>query len=186
MDDIFKRAHEFVAQWEGGLDDDPRDPGGITKYGVCLSFLKDFYKRRASFLGAIGILGPVTRETIKSLTKQQAENIFYEEFWSGNHCKEIASTSPRLAMVLYDTSVNMGSDAAAKLLQRAVGAKEDGVIGPKTLAAVRDSGDFMAAAAMLEFRKNRYLQIVDARPASKCFLKGWLNRCNALAVEVSK
>ncbi len=182
----FEQAHDFVAKWEGGLDDDPRDPGGITKYGVCINFLRDFAKRNPTFCGSVGVVGPVTRDTIKGLTKDQARRIFKYEFWDGNHCPDVEKSSPRLAVVLYDTGVNMGKGAAAKLLQRAVGVKEDGIIGPKTLAAVRDSGDFMASAAMLEYRKNRYLQIVDSRPTSKCFLKGWLNRCNALALEISK
>lgn len=186
MGDVFEKAHAFVAKWEGGLDDDPRDPGGITHWGVCISFLRDFAKQNASFLGSIGVIGPVTADTIRNLTKEQAKKIFRFEFWDHNHCEEIAKTSPRLAEAFYDTSVNMGKVAAAKLLQTAVGAKSDGIIGPKTLQAVRDTGDFMAAAALIELRKNRYLQIVDKRPTSKCFLKGWLNRCNALALEVSK
>lgn len=185
-DSVFDKAHAFVAHWEGGLDDDPRDPGGITHWGVCLSFLKDFYRRHADFLGSIGVMGPVTRETIKTLRKEQAKQIFRFEFWDRNHCEDIAKTSPRLATAFYDTSVNMGKEAAAKLLQTAVGAKADGIIGPKTMQAVREMGDFMAAAALIELRKNRYLQIVDKRPTSKCFLQGWFNRCSALAVEVSK
>lgn len=186
MGDVFDKAHAFVQKWEGGLDDDPRDPGGITHWGVCIRFLKDFYKQHADYLSSIGVLGPITGDTIRQLTKEQAKKIFRFEFWDGNHCEDIAKGSPRLATVFYDTSVNMGKVAAAKLLQGAVGAKADGVIGPKTMQAVKETGDFMAAAGMIELRKNRYLQIVDKRPQSKCFLKGWFNRCSALAVEVSK
>ena len=39
--DVFEVAHTFTAHWEGGLDDDPRDPGGITHWGVCLRFLQE-------------------------------------------------------------------------------------------------------------------------------------------------
>ena len=34
MVDKFDLAYKFVADWEGGLTDDPADRGGITHYGV--------------------------------------------------------------------------------------------------------------------------------------------------------
>lgn len=38
--DAFEKAHEFTARWEGGYIEHANDPGGATKYGISLRFLK--------------------------------------------------------------------------------------------------------------------------------------------------
>lgn len=179
MKDIFEQAHAFVAHWEGGLDDDPDDPGGITKYGVCIRFLKDLHRRNASFLGSIGIIGPITKETIRELTREQAKKIFRFEFWPDDFAA-MSINHPRMAFAAYDTAVNMGMDYARKLVQRAVGTVADGKWGPKTRAAIVEASDLIGFDSMLEIRRSRYHEIAEKRPASKKFLRGWLNRANAL------
>jgi hypothetical protein len=37
----FERAMSFTGKWEGGFVNDPKDPGGATKYGISLRFLRD-------------------------------------------------------------------------------------------------------------------------------------------------
>ncbi len=39
MNEAFALAHEFTAQWEGGLSNHPQDVGGITQYGVSYAWL---------------------------------------------------------------------------------------------------------------------------------------------------
>ena len=185
MVDVFEQAHAFVARWEGGLDDDPRDPGGITHWGVCKRFLTDFYRRQASFLGSIGVMGPITRQTIIDLTKGQAKKILKKEFWIPAF-EEISKTHPRIAMCAYDAAVNIGIKPSVMILQQAVGADADGIIGPKTMAAVRGSSDILAACGMLEMRKAYYADIVSRHPERECFSQGWINRVNALAKEVGR
>ena len=122
--DVFEKAYEFAARWEGGLDDDPDDPGGITHYGVSINALKDLYRRNASFLGSIGILGPITRQTIIDLTPEQAKKIFKREYWPAGF-ETLAETHPRMAFAAFDTALNMGESYARKLVQTAVSSNQE-------------------------------------------------------------
>lgn len=185
MEDVFEKAHAFVAHWEGGLDDDPRDPGGITHWGVCLRFLQDFARRHGDFLASMGVVLPVDRVTIVDLRKDQAKKILKKEFWIPQF-EEISKTHPRIAMCAYDAAVNIGIKPSVRILQQAVGADADGIIGPKTMAAVRGSSDILAACGMLEMRKTYYSDIVERKPWQSCFFNGWINRVNALAKEVGR
>lgn len=183
--DVFEKAYEFAARWEGGLDDDPDDPGGITKYGVSINALKDLYRRNASFLGSIGILGPITRQTIIDLTHEQAKRIFKREYWPAGF-QTLAETHPRMAFAAFDTALNMGESYAHRLVQTAVGTPADGIWGQKTWKAIDAASDVLAVCSMIEIRKARYAEIAENRPASKKYLNGWLNRANALAKAVSE
>ena len=89
-------------------------------------------------------------------------------------------------MVHFDTAVNMGTVRAAKILQEAVGAKPDGKIGPKTRQAVKTQCDISALDVMTRYcniRERVYRWIAANRDGADVFLKGWMNRLNALRVE---
>lgn len=177
----FDECHVFVVRWEGGLDDHPSDPGGVTKYGVCIRFLKDFAEREPELLRGIGIEKPITRQTILDLYKAQAKEIFYHEFWLGNRLEDLALTHPNCAFVVYDTAVNMGSAYAKKLLQQAIGGLVvDGVWGRKTWAAIDTAKDKATALKMITLRKERYKYLAEKNQKLSVFLKGWLNRANDL------
>ena len=183
--DVFERAYAFAARWEGGLDDDPDDPGGVTKYGVSIKALKDMYRRSASFLGSIGVLGPITRQTIIDLTPEQAKLIFKREYWPAGF-ETLAETHPKMAFAAFDTALNMGMEYTRRLVQTAVGTTADGLWGPKTWKAIKEASDVLAVCSMIEMRKVRYAEIAEHRPASRKYLQGWLNRANALAKAVSE
>lgn len=179
----FQKAHAFTAKWEGGLSDHPSDPGGLTKYGVCIVFLKDFAKSESAFLKDICVKLPVTDDTIRQLTKDQAAFIFKRAFWDKVKCGDLPL---RPAVLLYDMAVNHGAKTAVKLCQRGVNAVfgkgtlvEDGLMGPKTRDAL--SKDTLALAlAIIQKRRDYYQAIVANNPSRKVFLKGWLNRANDL------
>lgn len=175
----FKRAHAFVKKWEGGFDDHPADPGGVTNYGVSLAYLRD-HKLIDGDLNGDGV---IDRKDILAMTPEKAAELFKKDFWDSNNLDTVPD---RVAIVAYDTGVNMGVGYARKLVQQALGVTVDGVWGPKTRAALSACSDLITAQNMIELRQERYLGIVSKRPASRVFLKGWLNRLAALRVEVSK
>lgn len=74
MDDVFEKAHEFVQRWEGGYCDDAGDPGGATKYGVSLRFL------RSEGYDIDGD-GDVDVDDVKAVTKAKARELFRKHFW---------------------------------------------------------------------------------------------------------
>lgn len=180
--DKFETAHTFTGKWEKGLVDHPSDPGGITKNGISLRFLQDYAKINGEWLKSIGIILPVSAESIKKLTETQEKLIFKKAFWEPLQ----PDTLPMLTvMAYYDASVNTGKGQATKFLQSAcnsfaqVAISVDGLAGPKTKEAVIKIGktsDKSLALLSVEFREAFYRGLVDRKPSNSVFLKGWLNR----------
>ncbi len=191
----FDRAVEVVLQHEGGLVDDPDDPGGITNHGISLRFLRRV--RPGARLGEASRLGEafggaraggarVGPEDVRNLTRSEAIELYRRHFW---HRYGYASLwDQRVATKVFDLSVNMGPRGAHVCLQRALRAAEepvveDGVLGPKTLAAVhRAQSDVLLAALRSEaagwYRnlaspKHGYAKASRRRPK---YITGWLKR----------
>lgn len=144
----------FIFEWEGGYDNDPDDPGGETKYGI---------DKRSH-----------PNEDIKNLTKARATEIYWESYWLPTHSEDFPKGAGEVVM---NIGVNAGNGRAAKWLQQAVGVAADGAIGPKTIAAATSfTGDL--AQILLDRTEEHYRSIARGRLAK--FLKGWLNRNNAL------
>ena len=96
MTDNFERAIAFVLKWEGGYVNDPKDPGGETKYGIS--------KRAHPTLD------------IKSLTEAQAKEIYRTDYWQAANCHVLEWP---LCLVVFDTAVNMGAARAQELRSKA-------------------------------------------------------------------
>ena len=89
----FEKALKFVLKWEGGYSNDPRDPGGETKFGIS--------KRSYPKLD------------ISKLTIEQARKIYYENYWLKAGCDDLPFP---FNIVVFDTAVNMGRRRAIELL----------------------------------------------------------------------
>lgn len=148
---VFDQAVAFVLhdQIEGGYVNDPRDPGGETKFGIS----KRSYPK----------------EDIKNLTRDRAIEIYKRDFWDSNRCDELP---PKLAIAMFDAAVNQGAGAARPLLQRTLGVNADGIIGPITLKAALDADEDEAALEFLGWRLHRYAHTRN----SATYMRGWSNR----------
>jgi lysozyme family protein len=149
----FNAFFEFLKEWEGvDYEDDPDDPGGATKYGIDQRSHPDV--------------------NIRNLTESQAKYIYWTEWTS-----EGAGNFPEpLRQVYFNYCVNTGKSRAAKLIQQALGVTADGIIGPKTMAAIKATDALGLALATIE-KGNAFYRALN-RPK---FLQGWLNRNSALA-----
>lgn len=172
-------AAQIVAR-EGGYADDPDDPGGATKYGVTIGTM------RRLGLDLTGD-GQVGKADVKALTQAQARQIFLQHYFQRPGLDRMPAA---LQPGLFDMYVNAGANAV-KILQRMVSrmgfaARDDGVIGPRTIAAVqaaaRAAPDHIADAYGIE-RRNYYYRLADARPASRKYARrrdggkgGWITR----------
>lgn len=99
--------------YEGGLTQDPNDPGGTTNWGIS----------QRSY----------PKLNIANLTKEQAIDIYHSDFWvpiKGDSMPEC------LAMNVFDCAVNCGVGEAIKMMQGSLGVIRDGNIGDRTLAAM--------------------------------------------------
>jgi lysozyme family protein len=85
-----------------------------------------------------------------------------------------------IATDIYDFAVNSSAPrrpvVAVKLAQIVAGVEPDGVLGPKTVAALNtlDAEDFRKSYALAKLR--RYAEIVNRNRTQSKFLLGWLNR----------
>jgi len=91
--DDFEKALKFVLKWEGGYSNDPNDPGGETKFGIC--------KRSYPELN------------ISKLTLEQAKEIYYKNYWLKSGCDELPYP---FNIIVFDTAVNMGRRRAIEFL----------------------------------------------------------------------
>ena len=152
----FDEAFERVLGHEGGYVNDPRDPGGETKYGI---------SKRA-----------YPAENIAGLTLERARELYRRDFWGPAGCDAVPAA---LKLPLFDTAVNMGVRQAVKLLQRTVGATEDGILGPRTLQAIGCMPIERAGARFLGHRLKLYTDLAGW----EAFGKGWARRVAQTLVE---
>jgi len=76
--------------------------------------------------------------------------------------------------------VNVGVGQAAKFLQRALCARDGGVIGPVTLTALKGALEkeppCAVAERLVEQREPFYRRLVENEVSQARFLSGWLSR----------
>ena len=181
----FARCMPFVEHWEGGFADDPKDPGGATRYGISLRFLRAL----APELGDLDGDGDIDADDVLALTPGLARGLYRAHFWDALGLDHVHVL---LALPLLDTAVNMGIRRAVTICQETVGdlgmpVAADGVMGPKTRAAAlhvlssrhREIGDRFCMR-----RLAHYSAIVAANDTLSRFLRGWVNRTTALAAAV--
>ena len=153
----FNSVMEVIFRHEGGYVDHPRDPGGATNFGIT-------HKTLAKARG----VHRVSKEEVKRLSKKEAMQIYERYYWwplkgdALNHGYDL---------VAMDGGVNSGVIRGAKWLQIGVGAKADGIIGPKTLRAVNKAGGdgiIRACEARMSF-----LRVLTHW---KTFGRGWTRR----------
>lgn len=158
----FQVALEQVLKNEGGYVDHPLDKGGPTNYGITQKTLSDFLGREA------------TKEEIESLTLDVVAKIYKTNYWDRLRLSEI--NDMQLAHILFDQAVNRGTRKVAEQIQKSVGVKVDGIIGPITIKAINDR---LSDNLLIDFVKQSqlsYISIVESNPSQIVFLKGWIKR----------
>jgi lysozyme family protein len=150
---VLDHENEYDSQGHVVTEFDPHDPGGATKYGI---------DQRSH-----------PNVDIPKLTLEQAKKIYHEGEWRQCHCDQLPLGWD---LALFDTAVNIGSERAIKLMQQVVGAKQDGIVGPLTLAAVKDAplAPISALESFLQLRE-AYYRSLPSRLKNR-YLDGWLNR----------
>ncbi|MDE2020251.1 MAG: hypothetical protein KGJ13_07950 [Patescibacteria group bacterium] len=172
---VFQIGLSFVLKEEGGLSNDPSDSGGLTNHGIT-NFEYQNWRQRMQW----------PQKDVSTITSDEVECIYQHDFWNPIQGDNLASDLPRLAVVVFDWSVNHGPSGAIKDLQRCVGAVIDGNCGPNTLAAVRafvaqpGNSEWVLCRNFDAARKAWYAEDVQAHASQRRFLNGWDNRIAAL------
>lgn len=127
--DRFKQVLKRVAVSEGGYVNNPKDPGGETKFGIS--------KRAYPHLD------------IKNLTREQADEIYFNDFWLKMKCDHMPIGMDGFIM---DFAVNSGVNRVTKYLQRSLGVLDDGKMGPVTVAALKTANSRRIVRQMFVYR----------------------------------
>ncbi|MGK2740554.1 glycoside hydrolase family 108 protein [Tepidicaulis sp. LMO-SS28] len=180
MSAAFSTAIQTVLEHEGGYVNDPDDPGGATNWGISLRFLRQVSEMTGAdfFDFDIDRSGEIDPRDIQLLTREDAVAIYREHWWDKYRYEDLP---PAIGVKVFDLSVNMGAVQAHKLLQRACRAVgqhliEDGILGPRTRAAVQAADSYELRAALRSEAAGFYRSLVASRPVLKKYLKGWLRR----------
>lgn len=125
MADIKKYFPKLLA-WEGGFVNDPADAGGATNMGVTISTFKAHgYDNDAD--------GDIDIEDLRKETPEQAMTICKPFYWDRWKADLIKSQSVAESLVEWV----WGSGKWGIIIpQRVLGLVDDGIVGPKTLAAI--------------------------------------------------
>jgi lysozyme family protein len=175
MRDIF----DALIEREGGFADRPDDRGGPTKYGVTIPTLRAF---RRSVQGHVPGTREGWRESIENLSRIEARRIYINRFYERYGISLLPGIS--VQEVTLDCAVLHGPRRAIQWLQRAVGTKPDGIIGPETEAAVMRHDHFQTVARITARRARFLARLVKRHPDQIPFLVGWIDRA-ASFIDVS-
>lgn len=168
----FLHALAFVTVREGGYVNDPTDKGGETKFGIS-------DKRDGLADGQTDVNGDEKPDTrIKDLTQEQAGEIYFRDYWQPAYCSDWPDG---ISLIVFDAAVQHGVKKALTLLQDAAGVKPDGIVGPKTTAAVIGADPEWLLTRYLLRRSRFYADIIKSNPAQSRFLSGWFNRLDSVA-----
>ena len=112
----FDTAFSLLLGHEGDYSDHPDDPGGKTRYGVTEAVAQE-----------VGYKGDM-----RELPLELAQRIYRAKYWDEVQADFLPAG---IRYVMFDAAVNSGPGQAVRWLQKALGVVEDGILGPKTLAA---------------------------------------------------
>jgi lysozyme family protein len=154
---------------EGGFTDDSADPGnklpdgrpGCTNLGVTQAAWEAYIGRK------------VTHDEMRALTRKDVDPFYRAMYWDSIRADDLPQL---LRYAVFDAGVNSGPVTAIRWLQQAVGATPDGILGPKTLAAINELNHDATLRRMLAKR----LTAMTSMSGWPSFSRGWARRVATL------
>ena len=160
---------KHIQKWEGGFVNDPYDSGGATNKGITYNTFKRFRLDNNQPIPTI--------EDLKNISDIEWKAIFLHNYWNkwqGNLIED-----KYIATMLVDWVFHSGKWGII-IPQRLLKVKQDGIVGEITIGAVNAADpDYLFEDlkwARLEFLKD----IARNKPTQERFLKGWINRVEAI------
>lgn len=153
MTEGFEKAVELILKHEGGYVNHPDDPGGETNFGIAKRSYPDV--------------------DIAKLTENDAKRIYKEDYWDKVRGDQMPAG---IALMVFDTAVNMGISRAGKFLQEVVNANPiDGIIGSGTLSNVDNAWKNNSEFVLTSYA-NKRLDYYKKLSTFDTFGKGWTRR----------
>ena len=158
----FKAIMTWILEKEGGFSNHPKDRGGATKFGITSAVLSH----------ARGTLATI--KDVESLSQEEAAAIYHAYYWLPICGDDLPNG---LDHVILDMAIHSGVRRALILLQEVLNIVPDGVMGPKTLAAINGNKDLKILIRELCARRREFLKEL---PSFITFGLGWENRLISL------
>lgn len=161
----------FILSFEGGFVNHPNDKGGATNKGVTIStWRKVGYDKDGD--------GDIDVADLKLITDEEAVNaVLRPHYWNRWKADQIKSQS--LANILVDWVWGSGANGI-KIPQQMLGVTADGIVGPKTLAALNSRNPELFFALIKDRRSKFFQDIVNRNSSQRVFLKGWNRRLDCI------
>ena len=138
----FKKALKFTLRWEGSYVNNPYDRGGPTNRGITQGVYTAYRLNKHQ-----------TPKHIRHISSYEVKDIYHIKYWNLAGCSKL---DPKLAIAVFDFSVNSGVPRALRYLKLVKG----------------DLDKYLD-------KREEFFRIIG-RGTQKRFLKGWLNRLKAL------
>jgi lysozyme family protein len=160
----FKRCLEDVLFEEGGLSNNPRDPGGLTNHGVTQATYDKYRKVKGLF-----------RQSVALIAQIEISDIYWSMYWMPAHCFALPSG---IDLMIFDWSVNSGPVAALKGLQRVCGERPTGAWDLYLQNHVK----------VIDLRRQEYIKLLSAQRLGfmrslsvwRFFGRNWTTRVNRI------
>lgn len=178
MKQNFSTIMKWLAAYEGGFVNHPRDPGGATNRGVTQR-VYDAFRRRQD----------LPTRSVRHITDAEHDAIYRKQYWNPVRGDDLPSG---LDATVFDFAVNSGVSRSAKTLQRALRAKGqrqiavDGIVGEMTLEAVEAVKRRNALPELIVDINNRRFAFVRRLSTFDVFGKGWTRRIMGERMGVQK
>ncbi len=164
--------HTYERAKKNGVHIVKEDLGGPTLAGVTLATFKDWRRRQGK--------PTPTHADLAKLNYDEWLAILKYFFW--DPCKADDIHNQSVANMLVDWRWVNGTQAIRDA-QFVLGLVTDGIVGPKTIAALNAIQASSTFSRIKIARENAYRKIVKNRPNQQRFLKGWLKRTNDIKFE---
>lgn len=180
-DAVFDKAIRAVFHHEGIWSNDPDDPGGPTIYGWSLRTAKTVGDLDGDGYAEFDLDhdGNVDIHDLRGMTPEEAVQLYKRIKWDAYPYSRLEAS---VAIKVFDISINTGEHRGHMLLQRALRSTsdqrvlEDGIIGSKTLSAIKGCYQPALLAAYRSECAGFYRTLAAQNPKSRKYLNGWLNR----------
>lgn len=168
---LLKNFVAKILSWEGdGFFNLKHDKGGATKMGITIATWQSIgYDKDKD--------GDIDEEDLKLIDAKDYE-LVVEKFWNRWLADQIKNQS--LAEILVDWVWTSGSHGI-EIPQRLLGVKQDGQVGPKTIAALNAQVPLVIFNRIKKAREAFYMGIAQRDPTQRKWLNGWINRNNSFS-----
>ncbi len=174
-DKRFQYAMKTILRHEGNYSDDSLDPGGATRWGISLRYIRE--EKLCENNDCKG-----DKNEIINLTQTEADEIYYKDWYLRNKYNQIKNED--ILTKIMDFSVNAGSGQSSKLVKRAINRISsekipvNGIMDKQTIQIINLIEPSALYSALVNEETEFYLSIVKRNPELKKFLRGWLTRAN--------